>query len=151
MALHERLAADMKEAMKSGNKVRLSALRMAKAAIVNAEIAKGKDAVLTDAEILEVLNREVKRRRESIAEFKKANRPDAVAREEADLAVLMEYLPQQMSREEIASVARSVIREVGAQGPKDKGKVMGKLMAQLKGKAEGQIISEVVSQLLESA
>jgi len=150
LALHERLAADMKEAMKSGNKVRLSALRMAKAAIVNAEIAKGKDAVLTDAEIIEVLSREVKRRRESIAEFKKANRPDAVAREEADLAVLLEYLPQQMSREEIASLARKVIQEVGAQGPKDKGKVMGKLMPQLKGKAEGQLISEVVSQLLEA-
>ena len=151
MALYERLAADMKEAMKSGNKVRLSALRMAKAAIVNAEIAKGKDAVLTDAETLEVLSREVKRRRESIAEFKKANRPDAVAREEADLAVLMEYLPQQMSREEIADLARKVIQEVGARGPKDKGKVMGKLMLQLKGKAEGQVIGEVVSHLLESA
>lgn len=151
MTLHERLAADMKEAMKSGNKVRLSALRMAKAAVVNAEIAKGKDAVLTDAEILEVLSREVKRRRESIAEFKKANRPDAVAREEADLAVLMEYLPQPMSREEIAALARQVIQEVGAQGPKDKGKVMGKLMAQLKGKGEGQVINEIVSKLLESA
>lgn len=151
MTLHERLAADMKEAMKSGNKVRLSALRMAKAAIVNAEIAKGKDAVLTDAEVLEVLSREVKRRRESIAEFKKANRPDAVAREEADLAVLMEYLPQPMSREEITALARKVIQEVGAQGPKDKGKVMGKLMAQLKGKAEGQVINEIVSKLLESA
>jgi len=128
LTLQERLAADMKDSMKSGNKARLSALRMAKAALMNAGIAKGKDAVLTDAEVIEVLSREAKKRRESIAEFEKANRPDAVAREEADLPVLIEYIPQQMSGDEIASVARQVIKEVNAQGPKDKGKVMGKLM-----------------------
>ncbi len=146
MALQERLMADLKKAMKSGDKTRLSVVRMARAAIKNAEIAKGNP--LDDAGVIDVLSKEAKQHRESIAEFSKAKRQDMVAGEEAELAVILEYLPQQMSREEVVTIARQVIEEVGAQGPRDKGRVMSKLMPQLKGKAEGRLINEIVTQLL---
>jgi len=146
LALQERLMADLKKAMKSGDKTRLSVVRMARAAIKNAEIAKGNP--LDDAGVIDVLSKEAKQHRESIAEFSKANRQDMVAGEEAELAVILEYLPQQMSREEVVTIARQVIEEVGAQGPRDKGRVMSKLMPQLKGKAEGRLINEIVTQLL---
>jgi len=138
--------ADLKKAMKSGDKTRLSVVRMARAAIKNAEIAKGNP--LDDAGVIDVLSKEAKQHRESIAEFSKAKRQDMVAGEEAELAVILEYLPQQMSREEVVTIARQVIEEVGAQGPRDKGRVMSKLMPQLKGKAEGRLINEIVTQLL---
>jgi len=146
LALQERLMADLKKAMKSGDKTRLSVVRMARAAIKNAEIAKGNP--LDDAGVIDVLSKEAKQHRESIAEFSKAKRQDMVAGEEAELAVILEYLPQQMSREEVVTIARQVIEEVGAQGPRDKGRVMSKLMPQLKGKAEGRLINEIVTQLL---
>jgi len=146
VTLQEKLIADLKGSMKSGDKTRLSVLRMAKAAIMNAEIAKGK--ALDDAGVLDILNREVKQHRDSISEFGKANRQDLVVKEEAELAILIEYLPQQMSKAEIMAIARQVIEETKAQGPRDKGKVMSKLMPQLKGKAEGQLINETVNQLL---
>ncbi|HUW46020.1 MAG TPA: GatB/YqeY domain-containing protein, partial [Dehalococcoidia bacterium] len=95
-----------------------------------------------------VITKEVKRRRESIEAFKKGNRSDLVAQEEAELAVLMSYLPEQMSRAEIMAAARQVVDAVGAKGPSDKGKVMSQLMPQLKGKADGKEVSEIVSELL---
>jgi len=148
VALQERVSDDLKKAMKSGEKQRVSVLLMMKSAIDNAQIARRE--TLDDADVIEVLSREAKRTRESIAEFKKANRQDAVEKEESELVVILEYLPQQMSRDEIAELVRQVIVEVGAQSPKDKGKVMSKLMPQLKGKAEGQLVNEVVTQALEA-
>ncbi len=148
MTLQERLAADLKEAMKSGDKARVSTLRMMKAATKNAEIAAGK--TLDDASVTEVLFREAKKHRESITEFQKANRQDVVEKEEIELAIVLEYLPRQMSREEVAEIVRQVIGEVKAQSPKDKGKVMSKLMPQVKGKADGQMVNEVVTQALEA-
>ncbi len=149
MALQEQLTADLKDAMKSHSKQRVAELRMIKAAIKNTEIARGK--ALDDVSIIEVLSRKAKQHRESITEFKKANRQDAVDKEEAELAIVLEYLPQQMSREEIEALVRQVMAEVEAQSPKDKGKLMSKLMPQLKGKADGQLVNEIVTQLLESA
>ena len=111
-----------------------------------AEIAKL--VPLTDEEQLSVLTTEVKRRRETIADAEKAGRPEIVAREQAELDVVLGYLPQQMSREEVTAIARQVVADVGAKGPQDTGKVMGKLMPQLKGKADGKMISEVVKELL---
>lgn len=147
MTLQERLAADLKETMKSGDKARLSALRLAKAAVKNAEIAKRQP--LDDTGVLEILSKEAKQRRESIAEYRKANRPDAVAIEETELTILMEYLPQQMAQEEIQTIVQQVITETEAVGPKDKGKVMSKLMPQVKGKADGQLVNQIVMQMLE--
>lgn len=147
--LQEKLMTDLREAMKSGDKIRLEVLRMARASIKNAEIAQQKS--LDDPDILGIIAKEGKQRRESIAEFKKANRQDLVDKEEAELAILLEYLPEQISREEIVVTARRVIEEVEARGPGDKGKVMQKLMPQLKGKAEGHEINEVVTELLSGS
>ena len=132
--------------MRKGDKVRRSAIRMVMAGIKNAEIDKR--AGLEDADVLGILAREVRQRRESIDAFGKGNRRDLVAQEEVELAILLEYLPQQISRQEIAAAAREVIAEVGVQGPRDKGKVMSRLIARLKGKADGRDINEVVTQLL---
>ena len=144
--LQDKLMTDLKEAMKSGEKTRLSVIRMVRARVQNAEIAQRKS--LDDPDVLGLIAKEVKEHRESIEEFKKGSRQDLVDKEEAELAILLEYLPQQISREEIAAAAREVIAEVGAQNPGDKGKVMQKLMPQLKGKAEGRDINEVVTELL---
>ncbi|MDD5093898.1 MAG: GatB/YqeY domain-containing protein [Dehalococcoidia bacterium] len=149
MTLQDKLTADMQQAMKSGDKVRLSVLRMVKAAIKNAEIEKMvARGSMDDAGVIDVLSRQAKQRRESVTEFKKANRQEMAASEEAELAIIMGYLPQQMSADEIVTIVRQVIEETGAQGPRDKGKVMSKLMPQLKGKADGQVINEMVSRLL---
>lgn len=144
--LQEKLMDDLKAAMKGRDRSRQLVIQLVRAGIKNAEIAQQK--TLDDAGVLGVIAKEAKQRRESIAAFKKGNRPDLVAKEEAELAILLEYLPQQISREEIIAVACQVIKEVGAQGPGDKGKVMQKLMPQLKGKAEGSAINEIVIGLL---
>jgi uncharacterized protein YqeY len=144
--LQDKLAADLKQAMKARDKTRLEALRMLRAAIKNTEIAQQK--TLEDGDILAVIAKEVRQHRESISEFQKGNRQDLVAKEEAELNILLEYLPRQMSRDEITAAARQVIQEVGARGPGDKGKVMQKLMPQLKGKAEGRDVNEAVTELL---
>ena len=146
--LKQKLTDDLKQAMRSGDKVRRSAIRLLIAAINNAEIAR--QDTLEDAEILGIVTKETRQRRESIEAFKQGNRQDLVAQEEAELAVLQEYLPQQMTREEVAEAARQVIAEVGAEGPGDKGKIMPKLIAQLKGRADGREINAVVSELLGS-
>jgi len=123
-------------------------IRLVMAAIKNAEIAR--QVTLDDADILGIIAKEARQRRESIEAFRQGNRQDLVTQEEAELVILNQYLPQQMSREEIIAEARRVIEEVGAQGPGDKGKVMSKLIAQLKGKADGREINTVVTELLTS-
>jgi len=139
---------DIKQAMRGGDKVKLSVIRLVMSAIKNAEIAR--QASLDDADVLGILAKEARQRQESIDAFRQGNRQELVAQEEAELAVLQGYLPQQISREEIIAEARRVIEEVGAQGPGDKGKVMPKLIAQLKGKADGREINAVVTELLAS-
>ena len=141
--------ADLKEAMKSGEKTRLSVIRMLRASIQNAEKAQQKS--LDNPDILGLIAKDVKQHRESITEYKKNNRQDLVDKEEAELAILLEYLPQQISREEIVAAARQVINEVDARGPGDKGRVMPELISQLKGKAEGCDINEVVTELLSGS
>jgi uncharacterized protein YqeY len=144
--LQDRLADDLRQAMKAGDKPRVEVLRMLKAAVKNAEIAQQKP--LEDSDVLAVIAKDAKRHRESIGEFRKGNRQDLVEKEEAELEIITGYLPQQMSRDEIITAARQAIEEVGARGPGDKGKVMQKLMPQLKGKAEGRDINEAVTDLL---
>ena len=146
--LKQKLADDLKRALRGESRLRRSVIRLVMAAIQNAEIAR--QATLDDADILGIITKEARQRRESIEAFKQGNRPDLVAQEEAELAILNEYLPQQLSREEIIEAARRIIEEVGAQGPSDKGKVMPKLIAQLKGKADGREINAVVTELLAS-
>ena len=146
--LKQKLETDLKQAIRAKDNVRRSVIRLVMAAIKNAEIARR--AALDDADILGVIAKEVKQRHESIEAFRQGNRHDLVAQEEAELAILQEYLPQQLTREEIIAEARQVIAEVGAQGPGDKGKVMPKLIAQLKGRADGREINTVVTELLSS-
>ena len=146
-ALKQKLMDDLKQAMRGGDKVKRSVIRLLMAAIKNTEIARG--AILEDSDILGIIAKEVRQRDESIESFKQGNRQDLVAQEEAELAILKEYLPRQMSQDEIIVVARQVIEEVGAQGLGDKGKVMPKLIAQLKGKADGREINTVVTELLQ--
>jgi uncharacterized protein YqeY len=148
MALAQKIRNDLEQSIRKDDKRRCLVLRSVLASIRNAEIAQQKD--LDDSGILVVLDKEAKMRRESIEAFEKGNRPDLVANEKAELAILLEYLPEQMSREEIAAAARKVISELGATSQKDKGKVMSQLMPQLRGRAQGQEVSDVVSELLST-
>jgi uncharacterized protein YqeY len=146
MTLKDNIREALKRALKQQQKVEVATLRLLLSEIKNAEIAQQKSA--DDNKVLNVITKEVKRRRESIEAFKQGNRSDLVAQEEAELAILMSYLPEQMSREEIIQVVRQVVDTVGAKGPSDKGKVMSQLMPQLKGKADGKEVSEIVTELL---
>jgi hypothetical protein len=146
VSLKDRISDDLKQALKEGDDVRKRTIRLLLAAVHNAEIEKG--GPLDDSGALAVIAKQAKQRRESAEEFRKGGRQDLVEREEAEAAVLQAYLPAAMSREEIAAVARKVIAEVGAQGPRDVGKVMPVLVKQLAGRAEGSEISAVVRELL---
>ena len=146
MSLQERITSDLYQAQKQGDKARMSALRLIKSGIQYAEIAKG--ASLDDAGVIDVINKEVKQRRESIEGFAKGNRSDLVEKEKTELAMLLDYLPKQMSREDVIETARRVLSEVGARGPSDKGKVMSKLMLQVKGKSDGREVGSIVDELL---
>lgn len=144
--LKDKIQEALKKALKRQQGVEVSTLRLLLSEIKYTEIAQQKPA--DDSKVLDVIGKEVKRHRESIEAFKKGNRDDLVAQEEAELAVLISYLPEQMSREQVIAAARQAIDAVGAKGPSDKGKVMGQLMPQLKGKADGREVSEIVSELL---
>ncbi|MCJ7829082.1 MAG: GatB/YqeY domain-containing protein [Dehalococcoidia bacterium] len=148
MSLIQKIRTHLEQALRKNDKLRCSVLRLALSSIRNAEIAQQK--TLDDDGILIVIDKEAKMRRESIEAFEKGNRPDLVAKETAELAILLEYLPKQLTRQEIVEAARKVISELGAASPKDKGKVMSQLMPQLRGKAQGQEVSEVVTELLSN-
>jgi len=146
--IEERLREDLKNAMRSGDKVRRSVVRLILAALHNEQISRQKE--LDDQGATEVLARMARQYRESIEQFQGANRPEMLAKEEAEMAALMDYLPQQLSRDEVLALAQETVRETGASGPAEKGKVMGRLMPQLRGKADGALVNTVVTELLES-
>ena len=150
MSLKDRLVEDMKVAMKAKEegKVRLSVIRMARAAIKYAEIDKKLE--FNDEQTTEVLARELKKLRDSAAEFAKANRPESVKGLEEEIAILMEYLPQQLSEGEIRQLVQEIIVTLGAQGPKDLGKVMGAITPKTKGLADGRLVNQIVRELLGS-
>ncbi len=154
MSLLDRLNHDLTEAMRAKDEVRKLALRSAKTAVLNAEVEKrgkeGPQATLTEEEVLAVLSRQAKQRRESIAEFTKGGRMDLVAQEEAELAVLEAYLPRQLSQDEIIAVVRQVIAEVGATDPKQVGLVMRPAMERLRGQADGKLVNQIARDLLAS-
>jgi uncharacterized protein YqeY len=144
--LKKKLADDLKQAMKSGATARRDTIRLLITSINYAESAR--QGPFTEADVFGVIAKEAKRHQESIDAFKKGNRADLVAKEEAEMAVLQEYLPKQLGHDDIVAAAKEVIAAVGAQGPGDKGKVMQQLMPKLKGKADGKAINDVVTQLL---
>ncbi len=148
MTLEERLDADLKDAMRSHDDVRKLAIRSAKTAITEAKVAGTEQRTLTDEDVLRILQKQVKQRRDSIAEFTKGGRMDLVAKEEAEIAVLEKYLPQQMSEDEIRARAQAVIAELGVTDQKGMGPVMKRLTADLRGQADGGTVSRIVRELL---
>lgn len=148
MSLKDRLSDDMKQAMKDkeAGKLRLSVIRMVKANIKNVEIDKKKE--LSEEEVLDVFAKEVKMRRDSMEEFAKGNRPDLVANLEQEVAILMTYLPQQLSEAEVRALVTEAVKETGASSPKEMGKVMAALMPKVKGRADGKLVNSIVKELL---
>ncbi len=146
MALRERLSEEMKSAMKARDDLRLSAIRLVRSAVKNRDIELKRE--LNDQEILEVVATLCKQRRESIRLFGEAGRNDLVAKEEKELAVLLDFLPQQLSREEIAALVEKIIAECGAQGGKDMGRVMKALAPHVAGRADGKTVSDTVREKL---
>jgi len=149
MGLQEKLREDLKLALRKQDACRLSIIRVLLAECRNAEKALMR-APLTEVEVIDVLSREAKRRNESIDAFRAGKRPDLVTEQEAALAVIKEYLPAQMSHDDVVALAREAIAAVGATGLNDKGKVMQRLMPSVKGKADGKEVNEVVTGLLSS-
>lgn len=137
---------DLRQAMRAGDSLRCSVIRMLLSAMNYSEIAK--QATLNDIDILGVIAKEIKQRKESIEAYTQANRPELAAKEEAEMAMLKAYMPEQMTRDEIVSLVKKIMAEVGAQGPRDKNKLMPKLMPMVKGKADGQEVNAVVNELL---
>ena len=146
MSLKDKLTEDLKQTIRQGDELGRSTLRLVMAAIKNAEIEKRRE--LEEGELLAIIAKEAKQRRESIAQFETGGRQDLVDREKAELQILVAYLPEQLSREEIEAKARQIIEEVGATSPAQMGQVMRRLMPLMQGKADGKLVSQVVKELL---
>ena len=146
MTLSERIESAMRDAMRARDEQRTQTLRMAMAAAQNLRIERRRD--LTDEEVIEVLGRQVKQRRESIAMYRDAGHEDRAAAEEAEAAILAEFLPEQLSETDLEGMAREAITETGASSPADLGRVMGRLSPRTKGRADGRMVSDVVRRLL---
>jgi hypothetical protein len=149
MSLQTDIETAMRAAMKAGDAPRVSTLRMAMAANHNRQIELGH--ALTDAEVIEVIDRQVKQRHESIELFRGAGRTELAEAEEAEIEILREYLPEPLSSEEVERLARDAVAATGASGPADMGKVMGVLVPQTKGRADGKEVSDLVRRLLSEA
>jgi len=146
MALAQRLEQDLKTALRAGDAVRVSTIRLARAAIHNEEIERGRQ--LSDDEIRVVLSKEAKRRREAIEMFERGRRDDLVAKESLELAIITEYLPAAMSPEELRKIVVEGIAEVRATARKDTGKVMAFVMPRVAGRADGQTVNRIVQEML---
>lgn len=147
-SITERIQAEMVKAMKEKDAETLSTVRMLKAALMEAKTAKSKDAVLTREEEIEILQRYVKKRRETIETNVKVGRADLNAAEEREIAVTQRFLPAMLSEDKLAEIVRDAIARTGAAGPRDMGKVIGAVMAQVKGQAEGGTVSKLVKAAL---
>ncbi len=136
--------------MRAKDAPRRNTIRMVEAAIKNAEIEK-RGTELAESDILAILQRQVKQRRESIEQFERGGREDLADNERVEIAIIEQYLPRQLTRSEVEVRARAVIEQVGASGPGDRGKVMGLLMRELRGEADGSLVNAVVGALLDEA
>jgi uncharacterized protein YqeY len=146
MALRERLDEDLKTAMRAKDALRMNTIRGLKSAVKYREIELMKP--LDDAGILGVAATEIKRRRDSVEQYRAGNRPDLADKEEAEIRLLQDYLPQQLSTAELEAKVDEVIARVGALGPKDMGAVMKALLPDVQGRADGKVVSELVKQRL---
>ncbi len=150
MGLKETLKSDLTEAIRSSNKVISGTIRMVLTAITNEEVSGKEARVLSEDEIITVLSREAKKRREAAEEFAKANRPDKAAEEKAEGEVIAQYLPAQLSEDDIKKMIAAAIASTGATGPGDMGKVMGAIKPQIAGKADGALVSSLVKAALNN-
>ncbi|MGN7468604.1 GatB/YqeY domain-containing protein [Brevibacillus sp. SAFN-007a] len=148
MSVMERLDQDMKQAMKDKAALKLSVIRMVKAALKNEEINKGR--TLSEDEVLTILTRELKQRRESLQEFEKAGREELALKSREEIDVLSAYLPAQLSEDEIRDIVREAIAATNAASKKEMGKVMGAIMPKVKGRADGTLVQKIVSEELPS-
>jgi uncharacterized protein YqeY len=146
MGLQEKLLDDMKTAMKSGNKVALETLRMLRSQLKNASIAKGED--LSEEDVIGVLSKEAKKRKESFELYRQGGREDLAEKEEMEMQIIVSYLPEALSEEELAKIIDKAIVETEAESLRDMGKVMGVVMPQVKGRADGKAVQEMVKKKL---
>lgn len=146
--LLQKIENDLKKALKEKNQIKFSLLRMLISDIHNEEIAKKKKGELTDEEVQEVIQRSVKRHRDSIEAFLKGGREDLVKKEKEEMEILIRYLPKQLTKEEIEKIVKEAIKKVKAVSMADLGKVMGIVMSQVKGKAEGKMVNQLVKEEL---
>ena len=146
MSLKEVLREDWKQALKAKDKIKTDTISMARAAILLVEKTDGEQ--LEDEQVFVVLAREVKQRREAILEFEKGNRQDLVDKANAEIEILLGYLPQQLSEEEISGIVREAVDEVGANSMKDMGKIMAIVVPRTTGRADGKLVSQIVKQYL---
>ena len=149
MALKETLSNDMKDAMRQRDTLKRDTIRLLLSAIGYEEKAKRTDSLPDDA-VLQVLSKQAQQRRDSIEAYQKGDRPDLVAKEEAELVIVTQYLPQPLNAEEIEEIVQAAISEVSPAGPQDMGKVMGKVMPQVRGRADGKQVSALVNQTLRN-
>ena len=148
MTMRERLEEDIKDSMRQRNAPRVDALRFLKFAVQAVE--KERRETLDDQAMIEVVSKQVNDRRESVKAFRDGGRAELADKEAADLAVLEEYLPPQLSQDEIIALIRETVEAVGASGPRDRGKVMGRLMPQVRGKADGAEVNRLTGEILDS-
>lgn len=144
--MFSKIEKDLIEAMKAKNEIKLNTLRMLKSAIKNKEIDKKQP--LNEAEILDMVQKQVKQRKDSIAEFQKANRQDLVQKETAEIGILEQYLPKQLSESELKAIVQKAIQSTGAKSKADMGKIMKEVMPQIAGRADGKQVNQVVAALL---
>lgn len=149
MSVYDKLLSDMKDAMKARDKVRLGVIRGIKAQIMNAKVADGNHD-LNEDQINDIITKEIKQQKESLEEFKKADRQDLVKDQEAKLKIAEEYAPKQLSEDEVEKIVNDTISQIGAESMADFGKVMGAIMPKVKGKADGSIINKLVKKQLQS-
>ena len=147
MTLKEQLQQDLITSMKAKDEVTTGTIRLIKAAILRLETA-GEKKVATDEDVIQIIGKEMKQRKDSIEQFEKGNRPELAEKEKLEMAVLEKYLPAQLSEEEIRNIVAEVIASTGATGKSDLGKVMGALMPRTKGKADGGLVNKIVQELL---
>ena len=147
MPLKEKINEDLKNSMKSGDKLRTETIRSIRAGIIEFE-KSGQDRLMTEDEEVKLLMTAAKKRREAIEMYDQNNRPELAEKERGELAIITEYLPQQISREDVAKRVGEVILQVGAAGPQDINKVIPVLMKEMKGKADGKLVQELVKEQL---
>lgn len=148
MNLKEKIEEDFKSAFKAGEAIKLSVLKMLRAEMHNTEIAKRKE--LSDEEIIDVVLREIKKRKDAVELYEKGGRQELADKEKKETETLMTYLPEQLSEEEIRNLVKKAIEQTGAKEIKEMGKVMAVLMPQIKGRADNSLISSIIKEMLAS-